>query len=670
MVERKPLSKKILVLGIDGMDARLSQYHMSQGHMPNLAKLVARGAARADLEMLGAHPTITPPMWTTLATGAFPMTHGITDFWRQNPERPDTFGYNLDSRMCQAEQLWNVFAEAGKKTLVWHWPGSSWPPTSDSPNLHVVDGTQPEGVNMGTAQVEGEYIAAAATSISEVTFRNKVGNDSHMCVITDLETAPADEVSYDDYVSSPDITNIILDNITAPDWTNTILDASLSPIKPAVGWAAAPEGALEFTILFSKGLIRRMALLLPNAEGIYDHLAIYKSKKDLEPMVTLANNEFGQDVLDEAIKNDIHYEVTRNMRVLDIAPDGSQVRMWISAAMNIHDDTVWHPKALFEKVTSNVGYPQPASNLGFTDKQLIVDCMEENWMRTLKWQADAINFLIEEEDYDVVFSHVHNDDGEKHMFLAHCKENPSGPLTTEEYLEILLNVSRQNDYYIGRFLPLLDQGWTILLVSDHGLVCPKYHASDLLAGGIVVEPFRSLGYLTLVKDENGNDTKQIDWSKTRAVMSRMNMVYVNQKGRFPTGIVEPEDVEDLVQELITALYNYRDSVTGKRSVALAFRNRDAKVIGLGGPECGDIIYFTTEGYNDGHGDSLSTTHGESHTSTSPIFVAAGSGIKSGFITDRIILEVDVAPSVAVLGGVRFPYNCEGAPVYQIFASEI
>ena len=103
MLERKALSKKILVLGIDGMDARLSQYHMSQGHMPNLAKLVARGAARSDLEMLGGHPTITPPMWTTLATGAFPMTHGITDFWRQNPEKLDTFGYNLDSRLCQAD---------------------------------------------------------------------------------------------------------------------------------------------------------------------------------------------------------------------------------------------------------------------------------------------------------------------------------------------------------------------------------------------------------------------------------------------------------------------------------------------------------------------------------------------------------------------------------------
>ena len=175
-----------------------------------------------------------------------------------------------------------------------------------------------------------------------------------------------------------------------------------------------------------------------------------------------------------------------------------------------------------------------------------------------------------------------------------------------------------------------------------------------------------MGYCEVLKDENGNDTNQIDWSKTKAVMSRMNMIYINQKGKYPTGIVEPEDVEELVQDIITDLYNYKDSETGKRSVALALRNRDAKVIGLGGEECGDIIYFTAEGYNDEHGDSLSTNRGESYTSVSPIFVAAGSGIKEGFTTSRIIREVDVAPTVATLGGVRMPAECEGAPVYQIF----
>ncbi|MBP3342608.1 MAG: hypothetical protein J6K99_08805, partial [Peptococcaceae bacterium] len=64
-----------------------------------------------------------------------------------------------------------------------------------------------------------------------------------------------------------------------------------------------------------------------------------------------------------------------------------------------------------------------------------------------------------------------------------------------------------------------------------------------------------------------------------------------------------------------------------------------------------------------------TTLGESDTSISPIFIAAGPGIKEGFTTDRIIRQIDFAPTVAVLGGVRMPANCEGAPVYQILTEE-
>ena len=52
-----------------------------------------------------------------------------------------------------------------------------------------------------------------------------------------------------------------------------------------------------------------------------------------------------------------------------------------------------------------------------------------------------------------------------------------------------------------------------------------------------------------------------------------------------------------------------------------------------------------------------------------IFIAAGSGIKEGFVTDRVIREIDVAPTMAVLGGVRIPAQCEGAPVYQILTEE-
>lgn len=152
MVKREALANKILVLGIDGLDPRLTRKYVDEGIMPNTKRFIERGSSREDLVMLGGQPTITPPMWTTLATGAYPVTHGITDFSGQAAGTIDGTCYNLDSRRCKAEQLWNVFAEAGKRTLVWHWPGSAWPPSSDSPNLHVVDGTQP-GFEIGRAHV-------------------------------------------------------------------------------------------------------------------------------------------------------------------------------------------------------------------------------------------------------------------------------------------------------------------------------------------------------------------------------------------------------------------------------------------------------------------------------------------------------------------------------------
>lgn len=45
------------------------------------------------------------------------------------------------------------------------------------------------------------------------------------------------------------------------------------------------------------------------------------------------------------------------------------------------------------------------------------------------------------------------------------------------------------------------------------------------------------------------------------------------------------------------------------------------------------------------------------------------GIKKGYTTTRIIRQVDVAPTIAYLGGVRMPRECEGALAYQIFEEE-
>ena len=666
----KALSEKVLVLGIDGMDPRLSLHHMAQGHMPNLKKLLERGSAREDLVLLGGMPTITPPMWTTLATGAYPMTHGITDFWRQDPDHLDVLNYNLDSRLCQAEQLWNITAEAGKKTLVMHWPGSSWPPTSNSENLYVIDGTNPEGICMATGEVGEEYIAIGSKDISVITYKPKAGATQMLCVVTDLEM----EEQTGDGPSLAAATNAVMrfprfapDPVEGTTMTKVDLDASLSPIKDAEKWEfEIPQDAKEMVILFSHGLTRRPALITKNENGIYDTLTIYKNKKTEQPIVSMKKGDFVESIVDEAIKNNVTYQAIRNMRLLEVAEDASIVRMWISAAVNIHDDSVFSPKSLHDEIIENVGYPMPVSNVGCHDKQLVQECMMENWSRTMRWWADAIHYMIEEKGVEVVFSQIHNDDAQKHNMISVYKENSKfRPLPVEDFDEFFINISKLNDYYIGRFLHLLDEGWSIVLVSDHGLLVSEENMSKYNPQIFLDLWFmREWGYTEVLYDENGNPTADIDWSKTKAIASRMNSIYINLKGRNEFGIVEPEEKYDLESEIIAKLYSLRDE-KGRAIISLALRNKDAVLLGLGGPECGDIVVFQAEQNLMDHGDSLSTFTGLQNTSVSPIFVAAGPGIKENFKTPRYIREVDVAPTVAALLGVRMPEQCEGAVVHQI-----
>ena len=181
-----------------------------------------------------------------------------------------------------------------------------------------------------------------------------------------------------------------------------------------------------------------------------------------------------------------------------------------------------------------------------------------------------------------------------------------------------------------------------------------------------------MGLTILKRDENGNILKEIDWSKTKAVATGTNHIFLNIKGRDPFGIVEPEDQYALEEEIINTLYAYRDPATGKRIISLAVRNEDALVFGMGQEGFGDIIYFLEDSFHRVHGDSWSTRrdHGGNHTSVSPIFIAAGPGVKQNYKVKGYIREVDVAPTAAVLLGVEIPADCEGAPAYQIFTERV
>ncbi|MCD8356969.1 MAG: alkaline phosphatase family protein [Clostridia bacterium] len=662
------------------MDPKLTRRLVDEGRMPNVKQYITRGSARADLRQLGCLPTITPPCWTSLATGAYPGTHGITCYWRQSPKSLDAVVYNMDSRNCTAEQLWNVTAESGRKTLVWHWPGSSWPPSSDSPNLDVVDGTQPGSVNMGIAQMDWEKIVYASADIPQLGFQSRSEKQAGVgCNITDLsevmqpeEEDEMMELWWGDksreggeirtYVRTFEDTEIMIGSKVG-------YDVITSPLIPATGWKTAPEDALEFTILVSSEHSVRPALVLKNKNGLFDRVAVYSDKQAAQPLAELSAGQMICGKPDILRKNGQAKPAVRLYKLMELDEETGELRLWISNALDITNDTLWHPKALYKQVLEEIGYVPPVSLIGGEDDEIASEIFEPSWDLYNQWQADCLNTLIEKNQYEVVFSHLHNVDCAGHQIWHLGKTLEPWDYTDETvYQGLIERIYEQTDRYLGRFLHLLDEGWTILIVSDHGLIVGE-NVPPLLGeyGGLNVPVMEQLGYTVMTTDAAGNTV--VDWEKTRAVQIRSNYIYINLKGRDAHGIVDPADKYSLEEQIISDLYNYRNEL-GERVVGIAVRNHDAELLGVSGPECGDIYFSIRERFGRLHGDTLTTAEGYFGTSVSPIFIAAGTGIKENHTTKRTIRQVDIAPTAAALLGVRFPAQCEGAPIYQILSEDL
>nr|MDA8216255.1 alkaline phosphatase family protein [Dehalococcoidales bacterium] len=138
MTEAKE-AKKVIVLGIDGGQPELIKRFVKEGKLPNFQKMMEKGVFKEIIEPL---PTITPPNWTTITTGAWPGTHGITDFYlpHEPEESLDKTHLGIDTRRCKAEYIWQAAERAGKKPILIKWE-VSWPP--------VHNGIQIEGCGPG-----------------------------------------------------------------------------------------------------------------------------------------------------------------------------------------------------------------------------------------------------------------------------------------------------------------------------------------------------------------------------------------------------------------------------------------------------------------------------------------------------------------------------------------
>ena len=78
-----------------------------------------------------------------------------------------------------------------------------------------------------------------------------------------------------------------------------------------------------------------------NGRGEYDRIALYKNKKAMEPIVVLEKDQFTPYVFDDAQVDDKLTPAFRNMRLLELAQDGTQLKLWVSPAVDLNNDDLW-----------------------------------------------------------------------------------------------------------------------------------------------------------------------------------------------------------------------------------------------------------------------------------------------------------------------------------------
>ena len=132
------MSRKILVIGLDGITFNFIDPLIAQGRLPNLAKLMAQGV-RSPLETI--FPPITSAAWTSFITGKNPGKHGIFEFIQRRQGQTRETAANSTQRSGKA--LWDLFSEQQLPVISTNFP-ITYPPTPVK-GLMISDFMTPRG---------------------------------------------------------------------------------------------------------------------------------------------------------------------------------------------------------------------------------------------------------------------------------------------------------------------------------------------------------------------------------------------------------------------------------------------------------------------------------------------------------------------------------------------
>jgi predicted AlkP superfamily phosphohydrolase/phosphomutase len=604
--------KRLIFLGLDGLDPGILERYMSERKMPNFARLRDLGGFR---RLRTTFPALSPVAWSTFATGVNPARHSMFDFLNRNlksympelsstrvnhPERVLKIGkYRIPLSKPTVEMrrksrtFWSILGDHHIGSTVLRVP-ITFPPEKFNGRLLSA---------MCTPDLLGSQGTFALFTTRQRGGEMESGNQFPLCF---------DGIRYSGQITGPD---------------DTVIEDS-GPLK--IDFSVTPGGAGQATVEIGD---ERYTLRV----GEYT------------PWIGLS------------FQAPLHITIRGIARFL-LTETGPNVSVYMTP-INIDPEApalpISHPSyyAIYlAKLLGNFSTLGMAEDTwALNERAIDEDAFLQQAYLTYEERKAMFFSALDRTRQGVVACVFDTTDRVQHMFFRHMGKGGRYSRTIED-------LYRRADELVGKAIEYLDKDTALVVLSDHGFT--SFERGVNLNTWLLEN-----GYLALKAEAEGREyLKDVDWSRTRAYTFGLAGIYINQKGRESQGIVAAgRETAALQAELAAKLSGLRDEVRERTGIREAWASNSLYT----GPYLAaapDVIV----GYADGYRASWDAAVGK----VSPtVFVdneKAWSGdhcvdpnLVPGVLLSNLKIDAedpgieDMAPTALDLFGIEPPAHMEG-----------
>jgi predicted AlkP superfamily phosphohydrolase/phosphomutase len=536
--------KKVIAVGLDGLEPKIVEPMLARGELPNLARLRAAGGYT---RCRTTFPAQTPVAWSTFATGVNPGGHGIFDFIRRDPrtylpdlglnryEQKSAFLPPKAVNLRRGTPVWEVLSAAGIPSTVVRCP-CSYPPDN-------IKGRMLAG--MGVPDLRG--------GLGTATF----------------------------YSSRDGVTPGESENVIAvkPDGRGTVKTHLIGPRNPKTG----ADTQLDITVEVDRAA-RRATL---RSDGQPKALELREGEWSDWLRV-----KFKMGLL-QSVSGMVRFILVRTEPVLELyaspinfdpgAPMFPITSPWEYGAELVKAVGTYYTTGMVEDHTG-------LSNGRFGERAYLDQCEQ-----VLRERERMMLYELDRLEEGFFFCLFDTPDRLQHMFWRFREpEHPANDGDVcPEFTRVIEEHYRACDAIVGKALAHADDRTLVIVLSDHGFNSFQrgVHLNTWLHdnGFLALKPGATPG------EEAGDFFRSVDWGRTRAYALGLGSIYLNVRGREGQGIVAEAEAGTVARDIAAGLTGLLDEARGAVSIQ-GVVTREQVYSGPYAAESPDLVVNFAAGY--------------------------------------------------------------------------